>query len=539
MSAPSVDLVFPEGHHIPKVSFSTGLFINNKHVPGVEGRTIDVINPTTDKKVGVVAEATAADIDIAVEAAQKAFDTVWGVKTPGHERGKMLIALAEAIEEHADTIASIESLGKSSRVSRNFRFQGLHLRFTALRRERALACHTHDLSNNNGKAYVYARHFDVSEAAACLRYYGGWADKNHGKVVEVMDSKMAYTRHEPLGVVGQIIPWNFPILMFAWKLGPALATGNTIVIKVAETTPLSAFYVSTLIAKIFPPGVVNIVTGYGAIAGAAISSHMGIEKVAFTGSTLVGRTIMKAAATSNLKAVTLELGGKSPNIIFDDADFDQAVSWSTFGLFFNHGQACCAGSRIFVQEGIYDKFLDALTAKVKTIKVGSPFAADTFQGPQTSQLQYDRIQAHIQSGKDEGATIHIGGERHGTEGYFIQPTIFTDVKPDMKIVKEEIFGPVVVVAKFKDEADVIAQANDTMYGLAAAVFSRDISRAIKTANAVKAGTVWVNCYNQLHSSVPFGGFKQSGIGRELGEYALANYTAVKAVHINLTQPSPM
>ncbi|SCZ99326.1 BZ3500_MvSof-1268-A1-R1_Chr3-1g05949 [Microbotryum saponariae] len=502
MSAPSVDLVFPEGHHIPKVSFSTGLFINNKHVPGVEGRTIDVINPATDKKVGVVAEATAADIDIAVEAAQKAFDTVWGEKTPGHERGKMLIALAEAIEEHADTIASIESL-------------------------------------DNGKAYVYARHFDVSEAAACLRYYGGWADKNHGKVFEVMDSKMAYTRHEPLGVVGQIIPWNFPILMFAWKLGPALATGNTIVIKVAETTPLSAFYVSTLIAKIFPPGVVNIVTGYGAIAGAAISSHMAIEKVAFTGSTLVGRTIMKAAATSNLKSVTLELGGKSPNIIFDDADFDQAVSWSTFGLFFNHGQACCAGSRIFVQEGIYDKFLEALTAKVKTIKVGSPFAADTFQGPQTSQLQYDRIQAHIQSGKDEGATVHIGGERHGTEGYFIQPTIFTDVKPDMKIVKEEIFGPVVVVAKFKDEADVIAQANDTMYGLAAAVFSRDISRAIKTANAVKAGTVWVNCYNQLHSSVPFGGFKQSGIGRELGEYALANYTAVKAVHINLTQPSPM
>jgi aldehyde dehydrogenase (NAD+) len=502
MSAPSVNLTFPEGHSVKSASFETGLFINNKFVPGVEGRTIDVVDPSTDKKIGTVSEAGAADIDIAVDAAEKAFNTVWGEKVPGFERGRMLMDLAVAFEENAETLASIEAL-------------------------------------DNGKAYGFAKGFDVTEAAACLRYYGGWADKIQGKTIETHDKKMAFTRHEPIGVVGQIIPWNFPILMFAWKLGPALATGNTIVIKVAETTPLSAFFAASLIAKIFPPGVVNIVTGYGAIAGAAISSHMKISKVAFTGSTLVGRTIMQAAAKSNLKSVTLELGGKSPNIIFEDADLEQAISWATFGLFFNSGQCCCAGSRIFVQESIYDKFLELLTAKVKSIKVGSPFSADTFQGPQTSQLQYDRISAHIQSGKDEGATVHTGGERHGTEGYFIQPTIFTDVQPHMRIVKEEIFGPVLVVAKFKDEKDIIEKANDTMYGLAAAVFSRDISRALKTANALKAGTVWVNCYNQLHSQTPFGGYKQSGIGRELGEYALANYTSVKAVHINLEQPNPM
>ncbi|KAL8277189.1 hypothetical protein RQP46_010437 [Phenoliferia psychrophenolica] len=494
MPVPTANLTFPAGHSTTNASFQTGLFIHNEFVQGEGGKTIDVVNPTTGKVIAAVSEASAKDVDLAVDAAEKAFKTVWGEKVPGHARGKMLMDLATLFEENADTLASIESL-------------------------------------DNGKAYSFSRGFDVSEAAACLRYYGGWADKDHGKVIEVNDSKMAYTRHEPIGVVGQIIPWNFPILMFAWKVGPVLATGNCIVIKVAETTPLSAMFAATLIAKIFPPGVVNIITGYGNITGAAISSHMRISKVAFTGSTLVGRTIMKAAATSNLK--------NSPNVIFDDADIEQAAGWATFGLFFNHGQTCSAGSRVYVQEGIYDKFLALLTQKVEALKVGSPFAADTFQGPQTSKLQYDRIMAHVQSGKEEGATVHTGGERHGTEGFFIQPTIFTNVKPHMRIVKEEIFGPVVVVSKFKDEADIIAQANDSMYGLAAAVFSRDITRAISTANKLQAGTVWVNCYNQLHSQVPFGGFKQSGIGRELGAYALANYTSVKAVHINLHAPSPL
>ncbi|KAM0756358.1 aldehyde dehydrogenase [Meredithblackwellia eburnea MCA 4105] len=502
MSVPVANLTFPEGHKLKDISFKTGLFINNQWVNGEGNKTIDTVNPTTGKTIASVAEASAKDVDIAVEAAQKAFDTVWGERVPGHERGRLLFKLADLFDQHADQLASIESL-------------------------------------DNGKAFSFARGFDVPEAAACLRYYGGWADKDHGKVIEVNDSKLAFTRHEPIGVVGQIIPWNFPILMFAWKLGPALATGNTIVIKVAETTPLSAFYATQLIAQVLPPGVVNVVTGYGNITGAAISSHMKIEKVAFTGSTLVGRTIMKAAATSNLKTVTLELGGKSPNIIFDDADLEQAAGWATFGLFFNHGQCCCAGSRVFVQEGVYDKFLEILQAKVKAIKVGSPFTADTFQGPQTSQLQYDRIMAHVQSGKEEGAKVLMGGERHGTEGFFIQPTIFTDVKPNMRIVKEEIFGPVVVVSKFKDEDDIVAQANDTMYGLAGALFSRDISRALRVAKRIQAGTVWVNCYNQLHSQVPFGGYKQSGIGRELGEYALANYTNVKAVHVNLSSPAPL
>ncbi|KAM0750500.1 aldehyde dehydrogenase [Meredithblackwellia eburnea MCA 4105] len=502
MSAPVANLTFPEGAKIKNVSFPTGLFINGQYVTGEGNKTIDTVNPATGKTIASVSEASAKDVDIAVDAAQKAYDTVWGERVPGHERGRLLMKLADLFDEHADILASIESL-------------------------------------DNGKAFSFARGFDVPEAAACLRYYGGWADKDHGKVIEVNDSKLAFTRHEPIGVVGQIIPWNFPILMFAWKLGPALATGNTIVIKVAETTPLSAFYATQLIAKVFPPGVVNVITGYGNITGAAISSHMKIEKVAFTGSTLVGRTIMKAAATSNLKTVTLELGGKSPNIIFDDADLEQAAGWATFGLFFNHGQCCCAGSRVYVQEGVYDKFLEILQAKVKAIKVGSPFAADTFQGPQTSQLQYDRIMAHVQSGKEEGAKILMGGERHGTEGFFIQPTVFTDVKPDMRIVKEEIFGPVVVISKFKDEDDIIVQANNTLYGLAAATFSKDISRALRVAKRLQAGTVWVNCYNQLHSQVPFGGFKQSGIGRELGEYALANYTNVKAVHVNLSAPAPL
>ena len=328
--------------------------------------------------------------------------------------------------------------------------------------------------------------------------------------------------------------------MFAWKLGPALATGNVVVLKTAEQTPLSALKICELIVKAgFPPGVVNVLSGFGPVAGAAIANHMDIDKVAFTGSTLVGRNIMKAAASTNLKKVTLELGGKSPNIIFADADIDQAVGWATFGIMLNSGQACCAGSRVYVEESIYDKFMKAMEAKVKGITVGDPFQATTFQGPQVSQLQYDRIMAYIDSGKKDGAQILTGGGRHGKEGYFIEPTIFTNVSPDSKIGREEIFGPVVVVHKFKDEKDLIRQANDSVYGLAAAVFSRDITRALDTANKLQAGTVWVNCYNQLNSQVPFGGYKQSGIGRELGEAALANYTNQKAIHINLTSPAPI
>ncbi|CUA71412.1 aldehyde dehydrogenase (NAD+) [Rhizoctonia solani] len=493
---------FEDHGHKFSTKFSTGLLIDGKFVDGCNGTTIDVVNPTTGKVITKISEGSEKDVDLAVKAAQKAYDTAWGLNVSGVKRGQILIRIAELIERDIDEIAAVEAL-------------------------------------DNGKAFSIAKGFDASEAAACFRYYGGWADKHHGKVAEIDDSRLAYTRHEPIGVVGQIIPWNFPLLMFAWKLAPALATGNTVVIKPSEFTPLSALRVAHLFKEAgLPDGVVNVVSGYGQTVGAAISSHMKIEKVAFTGSTAVGRTIMKAAAASNLKNVTLELGGKSPNIIFNDADLEAAVRWAAFGIFFNHGQTCCAGSRVFVQSGVHDKFVELFTAHVNKLKVGDPFKSETFQGPQVSQIQFDRIMGYIESGKSQGATVATGGERHGTEGYFIQPTVFTNVKPEMKIIQEEIFGPVVAIAKFEDEEDIIRQANDSIYGLAAAVFSRDISRALGVAHKLHAGTVWVNCYNKLNNQMPFGGFKQSGIGRELGEYALSNYTSVKSVHVNLTEPAP-
>lgn len=322
--------------------------------------------------------------------------------------------------------------------------------------------------------------------------------------------------------------------MLAWKIGPALATGNTIVLKTAEQTPLSALVFAQFVKEAgFPPGVLNIISGFGKVAGAAISSHMDVDKVAFTGSTIVGRTIMKAAASSNLKKVTLELGGKSPNIVFNDADIEQAISWVNFGIYYNHGQCCCAGTRIYVQEGIYDKFVEAFKKRAVANKVGDPFAQDTFQGPQVSQLQFDRIMGYIQSGKEEGATVEVGGERHGDKGYFIQPTIFSNVRSDMKIMQEEIFGPVCAIAKFKDEEEVIKLGNDTQYGLAAAVHTKDLNTALRVSKALKAGTVWVNCYNMLNHQLPFGGYKASGIGRELGKEALNNYLETKSVAVRL------
>ncbi|KAG1767109.1 aldehyde dehydrogenase domain-containing protein [Suillus occidentalis] len=480
-----------------KVSFSTGIFINGQFQDGSDNSTIDVINPTNGKVITSVSEGTAKDVDAAVEAAHTAFETTWGLHAPGSKRSMLMSKLVALMEKHADELAALEAL-------------------------------------DNGKTFNWARNADIAGSIDCIRYYAGWADKVTGQTQETTEDKLTYTRHEPIGVVGQIIPWNFPLLMMAWKLGPALACGNTIVLKPSEFTPLTAIRMCHLINEAgFPPGVVNVITGYGGTVGNAISSHMKVDKVAFTGSTLVGRKIMEAAAKSNLKNVTLELGGKSPNIIFDDADIEQAVNWAAFGIFWNHGQTCCAGSRIYVQEGIYDEFLKRFTEKTRTLKVGDPFAPDTFQGPQVSEVQFNRIMSYIESGKAAGAKVEVGGERHGSEGYFIKPTIFTNADPSMKIVQEEIFGPVGVVIKFKDEDDVIRQANDTVYGLAAAVFTQNLNRAITTAHRLKAGTAWVNCVNSLNSNVPFGGFKQSGIGRELGEYALSNYTSVKAVHINL------
>ncbi|EHY52904.1 Aldehyde dehydrogenase [Exophiala dermatitidis] len=481
----------------PSVTYEQplGLYIDGKWVKGVEGKTFETINPTTEKPIVAVHEAGPEDVDIAVKAARKAFEGVWS-QTPPSVRGAMLTKLADLFDEHSDILAAIESL-------------------------------------DNGKALSMAK-VDVQLSSGCLRYYGGWADKIHGKTIDTDPETFNYTRHEPVGVCGQIIPWNFPLLMWAWKIGPALATGNTVVLKTAEQTPLSGLYAATLCEKAgFPAGVVNIISGFGKTAGAAIANHMDIDKVAFTGSTVVGRTILQSAAKSNLKKVTLELGGKSPNIVFNDANLEDAISWVNFGIFFNHGQCCCAGSRIYVQSGIYDRFVEAFKQRTAKNVVGDPFKQETFQGPQVSKLQFDRIMSYIESGKEAGAKIETGGERHGDQGYFIKPTIFSNVSPDMKIMQEEIFGPVCAISKFETEEEVIKAGNETTYGLAAAVHTTNLNTAIRVANALKAGTVWVNNYNMLSYQVPFGGFKESGIGRELGKYALSNYTQVKSVRIRL------
>lgn len=406
-------------------------FINGEFVKGTEGKTFETINPHDEKPIVSVHEGTEKDVDIAVDVARKALEGEWKQVTPS-ERGRLLTRLADFLERDIETVAAIEAL-------------------------------------DNGKGVTMAKG-DVKAAAGCIRYYGGWADKIYGQTIDTDPGSLTYTRHEPVGVCGQIIPWNFPLLMFAWKIGPALATGNTVVLKSAEQTPLSALYMASLIKEAgFPPGVVNVISGFGKTAGAAIASHMGIDKVAFTGSTLVGRQILKAAANSNLKKVTLELGGKSPNIILPDANLEEAIGWVNLGIFFNHGQCCCAGSRILVHESIYDRFLELFKKRAEENRVGDPFHPETFQGPQVSQLQYDRIMGYIEDGKRSGAKVITGGDRHGNEGYYIQPTIFADVDEDMAIVKEEIFGPVCTVQKVRDEEEAIRVANETNYGKKTAV----------------------------------------------------------------------
>lgn len=480
----------------------TGLFINNEFVKAKDGKTFETVNPTNGKVITNVSEASEADVDAAVDAAVAAFKhgSAWR-SLPSAARGAMLYKLGQSIEDNLEEIAAIESL-------------------------------------DNGKPMMLARG-DVGAVAACFKYFGGWTDKIVGQTVETDPSRMGYTRHEPVGVCGQIIPWNFPMLMFAWKIAPAIACGNVVVMKTAEQTPLSALFCCKYIKEAgFPPGVVNVISGFGKVAGAALSAHMKVDKIAFTGSTLVGRQIMKAAAMSNLKKVTLELGGKSPNIVFADAKLEDAVAWSSFGIFYNQGQVCCAGSRIFVQDTVYDKFVELFKARAKQVVVGDPFKEDTFQGPQVSQLQFDRIMGYIQSGKEEGATIEMGGERHGDEGFFIQPTVITNATGKMKVMQEEIFGPVVAISKFSSEEEAIEMAHDTAYGLAAAVHTTNLNTAINVSNRLEAGTVWVNCYNAIHHQLPFGGYKTSGIGRELGEYALKEYVNVKSVHINIGMPAP-
>lgn len=476
---------------------ATQLLINNQWVNSKSGKTFPTQNPSTGEEIIRVAEGDREDVDAAVAAARSAFDHGPWRKISASDRGKLLNRLADLIEKHADELAELESL-------------------------------------DNGKPVSVAKAADLPLAIACYRYYAGWADKVQGKTIPVQGDYFCYTRHEPVGVVGQIIPWNFPILMQAWKLGPALATGNTVVMKPAEQTPLTALRIGQLIVEAgFPPGVVNIIPGYGPTAGQAISRHFDVDKIAFTGSTEVGHLIMEAAAQTNLKRVTLELGGKSPNIVFADADMDQAIEGAHFALFFNQGQACCAGSRLFVEEKCYDEFVERSVARAKSRVVGDPFDSSTEQGPQIDQTQFDKIMGYIDAGKQEGARLAAGGGRVGDRGYFIEPTVFSDVTDNMKIAQEEIFGPVMSIIKFKDLNDVIDRANRTMYGLAAAVWTRDIGKAHAIANNVRAGTVWVNCYDVFDAAAPFGGFKQSGIGRELGEYGLQQYTEVKTVTVKL------
>jgi aldehyde dehydrogenase (NAD+) len=481
----------------PVAISATKLLIDNRWIPSESGKTFGTVNPSTGEEICQIAEADAADVEKAVQAARRAFEQGPWRKMPSSGRGRLLNRLADLIETHADELAKLESL-------------------------------------DNGKPVSVAKAVDVAATVACYRYFAGWADKIQGKTIPVDGNYFCYTKHEPVGVVGQIIPWNFPMLMQAWKLAPALATGNTVVMKPAEQTPLSALRIGELIVEAgFPAGVVNLLPGYGPTAGAAIAGHMDVDKVAFTGSTEVGHLIMEAAAKSNLKRVTLELGGKSPNIVFADTDVDEAVEGAHFGLFFNHGQCCCAGSRVFVEEKIYDQFVEKSGARARKRTVGDPFDPQTEQGPQVDQTQFDKVMGYIESGRAEGANLVCGGERVGNRGYFIQPTVFADVQDDMKIAREEIFGPVMSIIPFKTLDEVVARANRTTYGLAAAVWTHDITKAHAIADGVRAGTVWVNCYNVLDTRAPFGGFKQSGIGRELGEYGLQQYTEVKTVIVKI------
>ncbi|MCJ1375374.1 hypothetical protein MMC20_006609 [Loxospora ochrophaea] len=497
MSDLSIELTAPNGR---KYIQPTGIFINNEFVKPKSGEKITSINPTDESEIASVYAATADDVDVAVAAARKALkDPSWR-DLPPTERGNLLIKLSALVDAHAETLATIETW-------------------------------------DNGKPYQVALTQDVAEVSGCLKYYGGYADKIHGQVIDADPAKLSYTIREPIGVCGQIIPWNYPLAMAAWKLGPALACGNTVVIKAAEQTPLSILYFATLIKEAgFPPGVVNILNGYGKDCGAAIASHLDIDKVAFTGSTATGKQIMKMASV-NMKNITLETGGKSPLLVFEDADLDQAVKWSHIGIMSNMGQICTATSRVLVHESVYDQFISLFKEHVKTTsKVGDPFQDSTFQGPQVTKTQYERVLGYIESGKSEGATLAMGGEAYKNvngKGFFISPTVFTNVKDSMRIYREEVFGPFVVISSFKTEEEALARANDTTYGLGSAVFTQNIARAHRVAKRIEAGMVWVNSSNDSDYRIPFGGVKQSGIGRELGEEGLHAYTNHKAVHVNL------
>jgi phenylacetaldehyde dehydrogenase len=480
------------------VSTERRLFIDGKFVEAASGKTFETPNPATGETLAFVAEGDAEDIDRAVRAARRAFESgPWATMTAS-ERGRIVWRIGDLIDAHTEELAQLETL-------------------------------------DNGKPLVIARAADVPLAAELFRYMAGWATKLEGNTISLSVPYMpgskfhAYTLREPLGVVGQIIPWNFPLLMAAWKLGPALATGNCIVMKPAEQTPLSVLRLAEVFAEAgLPDGVVNIVTGFGETAGAALAAHPGVDKIAFTGSTEVGKSIVHAAA-GNLKKVTLELGGKSPNIVFGDADIEEAIAGAASAIFFNHGQCCVAGSRLFVEDKHFDDVVSGVAEVAKSIKLGNGLDPDTQMGPLVSDEQLSRVTGYLDSGREQGATVVTGGTRKGEKGYFVEPTVLTDTRPDMRVVREEIFGPVVVAQPFKSIDEIAASANDTPYGLGAGIWTKDISKAHALAAKIRAGTVWINCYNVFDAALPFGGYKESGWGREMGHEVLEAYTEVKAV----------
>ncbi len=476
------------------ISTPRKLLIGGQWVDAADGNTFPVVDPSTGDTVAHVAEGRKADIDKAVKAARKAFESGPWPQMPPNERSKLLWKLADLIDANAEELAQLETL-------------------------------------DNGKPFTIASMADIPLSADHFRYMAGWATRIEGSTLGISapGEYHAFTLREPIGVVGQIIPWNFPLLMAAWKLGPALACGCTAVLKPAEQTPLTAIRLGELCCEAgFPEGVVNVVTGFGETAGAALTEHDGVDKVAFTGSTEVGKIIVKAAA-GNLKKLSLELGGKAPNIVFNDADIAAATAGAANAIFFNQGQVCCAGSRLYVEKNIFDDVVNGVAEGAKGIKVGSGFDPETLMGPLVSEEQMNRVTSYLEAGKAEGAEAIAGGHRHGNRGYFVEPTVLVNTNPNMKVVREEIFGPVLVAQPFSDIDEIAAQANDTPYGLSAGIWTKDISKAHKLAKRLKAGTVWVNCYNVFDASMPFGGYKQSGWGREMGKEVLENYLQCKSV----------
>ena len=473
----------------------TKLLINNEWVDAVDGSTFETINPATGEVIAKVAHAGAKDVDLAVRCARRALESSRWSRMDAADRGRLLFKLADRIEQESEELAVLESY-------------------------------------NCGKTITDSRG-DLQGVVNTLRYYAGWADKIEGRTVPVRGSFLSYTLRQPVGVIGQIIPWNFPLLMLAWKWGPALACGNTLVMKPAEQTPLTALRVGELAIEVgFPPGVINLLNGMGETTGNAMVIHPGIDKIAFTGHVDTAKLIQKNAADT-LKRTTFELGGKSPNVIFADADLEQAVAGAFHAIYFHCGQCCTAGSRLFVEEKIHSEFVNRLVEKAKKRKLGDPLDDSTEQGPQVSKEQLDKILGYVEIGQKQGAKLVLGGNQFGDRGFFVTPTVFDNVRDDMAIAKDEIFGPVVSILPFKAMDEVVERPNNTSYGLAAAIWTKDIDKAHLYAKQVKAGTVWVNCYHVVDTTTPFGGFKMSGQGRENGESALEHYTELKTVTIKL------